>query len=302
MSEQIRHTLLNHEETPPPAAWGRILAELNESDSFKTLGQTLQQAEVIPASHNWDQLLIRLEDISISSKLQGASVNPPPGTWQKITEGLDSAGTIHEKNRTIPWFRYAAAAIVLIAIGLGVARMTKPASSGGIETAQHEESSPAAVPANPGSTKDILEELVSVAPAENEEARNDAALEASKKTYARLDFPAKKIAREVSGFYFNSFNNTPGTRNISSDPVSPTDQKKTDRYVTLMTPEGNIIRVSKKLGGMLCCISGEADDPACTDQLKKWREKIVASSLGHTADSFMDLLLLVNSAEENLPD
>lgn len=302
MSEQIRHTLLNHEETPPPAAWGRILAELNEYDSFKSLGQTLQQAEIIPASHNWDQLLSRLEDIRIGSKLQGASVTPPTGTWQKITDGLDSAVNINEKNKTIPWFRYAAAAIVLVAIGLGITRMIRPAASSGIETTQHEETIPATVPANSERTKDILEELVSVAPAENEEARNDAALEASKKTFARLDFPAKKIAREVSGFYFNSFHNTPGTRNISADPVSPADQKKTDRYITLMTPEGNIIRVSKKLGGMVCCISGEADDPACTDQLKKWREKIVASSLGHTADSFMDLLLLVNSAEENLPD
>lgn len=302
MSEQIRHTLFNHEETPPPAAWGRILAELNEHESFKTVSQKLKQAEVIPASHNWDQLLSRLEDISIGLKLQGAAVTPPTGTWQKITESLDSAGNISENNKTIPWIRYAAAAIVLVAIGLGIARLTTPVSTGGIETAQHEESIPAAVPADPGSTKDILEELVSVAPAENEEARNDAALEASKKTYARLDFPAKKIAREVSGFYFNSFHNTPGTRNISADPVSPADQIKTDRYITLMTPEGNIIRVSKKLGGMVCCISGEADDPACADQLKKWREKIVASSLGHTADSFMDLLLLVNSAEENQPD
>jgi hypothetical protein len=50
---------------------------------------------------------------------------------------------------------------------------------------------------------------------------------------------------------------------------------------------------------MVCCISGEAEDPACTDQLKKWREKIVASPLGHSADSFLELLQLVNAAEEN---
>ena len=66
-----------------------------------------------------------------------------------------------------------------------------------------------------------------------------------------------------------------------------------------MTPEGNIIRVSKKLGGMVCCLSGEAEDPACTDQLKKWREKMITSSLGHSGDSFLDLLLLINTEEEN---
>ena len=47
------------------------------------------------------------------------------------------------------------------------------------------------------------------------------------------------------------------------------------RYITLMTPEGNIIRMSKKLTDMVCCVSGEDENEECKDQMKKWREKII---------------------------
>jgi len=297
MSERIRHILLNHEVPPPPAAWDHILTELEALDEFKSTGQQLYRAEVIPPSGNWDKIRQELDMIRIGSELTAAEQTPPVGTWQKIATELDEA--IQPKVRKMtPWWRYVAAAAVLVTIGLTILRFTQPASKAE-ETALHTDTIPAGTPGNKDQHKETLEELVSIAPSVTGEARNDAALEASKKTYAKLEYPAKKIAREVSGFYFNTYNEDAGTRGLSTEDNTLPDNKKAERYITLMTPEGNIIRVSKKLGGMVCCISGEAEDPACTDQLKKWREKIVASSLGHSADSFMDLLQLVNAAEEN---
>jgi hypothetical protein len=297
MSEQIRHTLLNYEVPPPPAAWNSILTELNEMDVWKSLGQQLQSAEVMPDAQNWNQILSGLDEIAIGRHLAAAEQTPPSGTWDKIVHVLDASAQAPVKKIT-PWWRYAAAAAILVTIGFGIIRMSQPGNKV-TETASEQTLIPGNRPAQQDQNKVNLEKLVTAAPAENEEARNDAALEASKKTYARLEYPAKKIAREVSGFYFNSYSAEAGTRGITStDNVIP-ESKPADRYITLMTPEGNIIRVSKKLGGMVCCISGEAEDPACTDQLKKWREKIVASSLGHSADSFMDLLQLVNATEEN---
>jgi hypothetical protein len=297
MSEKIRHTLLHHEVPPPPAAWDYILTELNEMDALKSVGQQLHRAEVIPASQNWNRILSGLEEINIGQQLAAIEQTPPPGTWDKIAHELDASAHAPVKKIT-PWWRYAAAAAIFVTIGLGIVQLTQ-SSSRNEETVFELEHTPGNSPAKQDQNKVTLEELVTVAPTENEEARNDAALEASKKTYAKLEYPAKKIAREVSGFYFNSYSGEAGTRGINpAENVIP-ESKTADRYITLMTPEGNIIRVSKKLGGMVCCISGEAEDPACTDQLKKWREKIVASSLGHSADSFMDLLQLVNAAEEN---
>ncbi len=296
MSEQIRHTLLNHEVPPPPAAWEHILSELREMEAYKTTGHQLAVAEVNPAPHNWNRILSGLEEISIGQQLANTEVTPPHGTWDKIARELDTEQ--QPIKRITPWWRYAAAAAILVTIGLGIMRMVQPGVKGE-EMALHQDTLPVIDPGKSDLTKETLDELVATASAENEDARNDAALEASKKTYAKLEYPAKKIAREVSGFYFNTYSGDAGTRGLTTGETVLTEHKPAERYIKLMTPEGNIIRVSKKLGGMVCCLSGEAEDPACTDQLKKWREKMITSSLGHSGDSFLDLLLLINTEEEN---
>lgn len=297
MSEKIRHTLQNHEVSPPPAAWPFILAELNEQDQLKHVGQQLGNAAVVPPAENWNKLLSALEEISIGRQLAETEVPPPAGTWNRIARELNTEESSSAKKIT-PWWRYAAAAAILITAGLGIFRLTRPAAMNE-EMALHSDSIQRTDRVKTDQRSEALEEIVSLAPQTNEEARNDAALEASKKTYARLEYPAKKIAREVSAFYFNAFPSSVTSRGLDDPETTAPATSKAERYITLMTPEGNIIRVSKKLGGMVCCISGEAEDPACTDQLKKWREKIVASPLGHSADSFFELLQLVNAAEEN---
>lgn len=297
MSEKIRHTLLNHEVTPPPAVWQHIVAELEEMEELKQVRQQLLQAEAMPAPGNWSKIQEELSTLKIGKQLAAAEQQPPAGTWQKIAQELDTPSR-SEVRKISPWWRYAAAAAILITAGLGVLRLAE-SSSDGEETAIHTDLNAAGNAGKKETIHTAPDEAVAISPASSEEARNDAALEESKKTYARLEYPARKIAREVSGFYFNSLTGEPGTRGLNIEETASAEVPEKARYITLMTPEGNIIRVSKKLGGLVCCISGEEEDPACTDQLKKWREKIVASSLGHTADNFMDLLQLVNAAEEN---
>lgn len=67
----------------------------------------------------------------------------------------------------------------------------------------------------------------------------------------------------------------------------------------LMTPDGQFIRMSKKLGDLLCCVSGEEQDPDCIDQMKRWRQKIAISNLTPSPGNFMDILNLVKSLQEN---
>jgi hypothetical protein len=71
-----------------------------------------------------------------------------------------------------------------------------------------------------------------------------------------------------------------------------------ERYVMLMTPDGNIIRMSKKWSELVCCVAGEDQDKDCKDQIKKWQEKIATSSLAPSPGNFMDILNLVNSLNE----
>jgi hypothetical protein len=132
-----------------------------------------------------------------------------------------------------------------------------------------------------------------------EEARNDAALEASKRTVAKLDLPAKSRIKEIASGYF--FAPAAGADNIagilSQDQMNECDLSS--RYITLMSPEGNIIRISKKLTDMACCVSGEDENNECKDQMKKWREKIICSPTCHSSGSFMDILGLVDALQDN---
>jgi hypothetical protein len=72
-----------------------------------------------------------------------------------------------------------------------------------------------------------------------------------------------------------------------------------DRYIMLMKPDGDIIRMSKKWGHLVCCVAGQEQDDDCKDQLKKWQEKLACSPLTTSPGNFMDILSLVNSINEN---
>ena len=82
------------------------------------------------------------------------------------------------------------------------------------------------------------------------------------------------------------------------DPTPPVEVDLTNRYIVLMTPDGNIIRMSKKLRNLVCCVSGEEVDKDCVDQMKKWREKIANPAATHTPGNFLDLLHMLNSLQD----
>jgi hypothetical protein len=74
--------------------------------------------------------------------------------------------------------------------------------------------------------------------------------------------------------------------------------KIADRYVMLMTPNG-IIRMSKKLGDIICCVAGEEQNEDCRDQVRKWQEKLAASPVAPAPGNFMDILSLVSALNED---
>ena len=67
-----------------------------------------------------------------------------------------------------------------------------------------------------------------------------------------------------------------------------------DRYIMLMTPDGNFIRMSKKWADLACCVSGEDQDSGCKDQLQRWREKIACAPVAPSPGNFMDILNLIS--------
>jgi len=344
MSSGSDNKMYNYEVTPPVGMWEKIAAELDESELSQQFPSKLYNTEIPPPSHIWQSVAVALDESAFindfASKLSGAKVAPPATVWNKIANSLDENDyasklsraevvppaavwnkiaisldvekeeAIPERRRIFPLLKYAAAAAIIGIIAWGSVKLlsgnaadkdglakkgTTNSTDNKIETAS---TSPQTTTTfdNIGAT-DVTASL--------EEARNEAALEESKRTYARLD--ASSIQRKVkhaADFYFvappEDIYPTGTTRGLDiNDIVEPADPSIADRYITLMTPDGNIIRMSKKLSNLVCCVSGEEQDKDCIDQMKKWREKLASPSNTHSPNNFMDILNLVSSLQDN---
>lgn len=299
MNNGFQHKLYHYEETPPARCWEKISEELDSSALSATFPRKLKDTAIQPPEYVWHSISSALDNLDsesvIAAKLQRAAIAPPVSVWQKIETAL-AAETVpgHPQKKIRPIFKYAAAAALVGLLAWGGSRLLNNKAEEVPQAAQPQQTNPAPVttilpPEIPGG--DIA---ASSADAAMEEARNDAALEASKKTYARLDVnTVQKKIKNVSAFNF-------GISSDENDTINKTD-KTTDinnRYVVLMTPEGHFIRMSKKLKDMVCCLSGEEADDACLDQLKRWREKILSSRAVHAPGNFADILNLVTSMQD----
>lgn len=273
MSNGVQHKLIGYEVTPPPGVWDKIAAELDESELH----------HVFP------------------SKLYEAEVAAPAGTWNKIAAALTGESEVMTpKSRTItPWLRYAAAAVLLGFIAWGGIQLlnnkvSNPVASSETNQPQNRNSGVGTVLANPVEIKEQPE----VNSDRADDARNDAALEASKKTYARLDVPvnALKLKNIASAYHFASDIDMtePGDNYIAERDAA----NLSDRYIVMMTPDGHFVRMAKKLSNMVCCVSGEEQDKDCVDQMSRWKEKIACSPTGHSTGSFLDILSLIKSLED----
>jgi hypothetical protein len=279
----LKDKMYYYEVTPPANAWGKINSTLDE---LKTTGR-------------------------LSTKLYNLEAAPPAQVWEKIHTALEAEPVKKPPaaRPLYPLFRYAAAAAFFIGIiVLGAIKFSgkktgeKGVAKENIVLPKEAES----LPVTHTSAGDMSTAIT-------QQQRDDAALEASKKTFAKMDMSEhnKRELRQAlmmtpvnlisSG---NPEKNYPEVcfpdelRAILANKPMPTINTA-DRYIILMTPDGNIIRMSKKWADLLCCVSGEDEDEVCQDQLKKWRQQIAGSSLAPSPANFMDILSMVESLRDN---
>ena len=306
MSSGIKNKMYNLEVMPPAAVWGKITSALDDSALAQKISSRLNTIEVIPPTSVWQSINVSLDEQLLekeyAEKLTHIHITPPPGSWNKIKLLLNSEADIAttEKRKISPLLKYAAAAIItgLLAWG-GVQLLSADSSKTNVATI--DKSSPNSFTETPVINNPLDENIaVPDVTASLEEARNDAALEASKKTFARLDVTARRSKiKNAADFYFVTDNFEPAARGFSIDPIAKPAADITNRYIILMTPDGNIIRMSKKLRELVCCVSGEDQDKDCIDQMKKWRENIGNPSSTHSSSNFIDVLDIVKCMQEN---
>ncbi|MGQ0738440.1 MAG: hypothetical protein ACT4OJ_05215 [Bacteroidota bacterium] len=310
----VQHKLMNYELPPPEGLWQKIANELDDSASGLQFPVKLIGLAVEPSASVWNKIAENLDAASVSddipAQLYAAEVIPPVAAWNKIQTSLDaekSAGSggeaaVPEHRRLSPMLRYAAAAAVIGLIAFGALQFfqadkknTGIASSGNLP----ETKTAAPVPVMTG--RPDIQHADIVTNTSDEEARNDAALEASKKTYARLDIPVQKRTDMASAF---NFAHLVSTRDIHESGSSGYQEglgsgdNNANRYIVLMTPDGHFIRMSKKLSSLVCCVSGEEQDANCKNQVQKWRKQLACSDAAHPGN-FLDILSLVGSLQDN---
>lgn len=255
----LQNKLYNYEQTPPENTWEKIAAALDESNL----------ADEFP------------------SKLYNAEAAPPGSAWDKIASSLDAEHSvvIPMPRKGFPLFRYAAAAVI---VGIATFSVIKLIGVNNNKSATEElvifRDSPV--------FKKTIDEIVD---GKNTQKENIVSVENIKKiaNVAEVKKPHTKKAK--SGYSISE--NISGT-----DPIYAYNEHTpnlADRYVMLITPNGNIIRMSKKWGDFVCCVSGEEQDDDCKDQMKKWQEKLAASP-GTSSGNFMDILSMVSSLNTDL--
>lgn len=309
MSSGLSDKLNNYEVVPPARTWEKIVLELDNSELSKKFPSRLYNIQIAPPVFVWQNIAVALDESALvnhyAGKLVGIEIAPPVGAWNKIKTLLDAEQEIlSERRRILPFMKYAAAAAIIgfLAWG-GIVLFSNKSEEGKLTKQQSTPPEGNSQKTSDDKTLNFTDENIAVSDinASLEEARNDAALEASKKTYARLDVGVTRSKiKNAAHFFFIPDNYEPsGTRGFNAEPEVTSFTDIPSRYIMLMTPDGKIIRMSKKLRELVCCVSGEEQDKECVDQMKKWREKIANPSATHSSSNFMDILSLVNAMQDN---
>lgn len=306
MNSGVKHKLLAHEVTPPPGVWEKIAAELDESELHHDFPSKIYEAEVIAPAGVWNKIAAELDGSplhhSFPTKLYEAEIAAPAATWDNIAAALDAENEVASPKRKLiaPWIRYAAAAVVIGLVAWGGLNLINNNKKGDSKIASeeliHKTATNADIVATPQGPTNVIN-TQDINQDKTDEERNDAALEASKKTFAKLDMPVNshKLKNIASSYSFASSIETEPIDNYVAER-DPADLS--DRYIVLMTPDGHFVRMAKKLSNMVCCVSGEEQDKDCVDQMSRWKEKMACSPTGHSTGSFLDILSLIKSLDD----
>ena len=266
MSERLQNKMYDYEVTPSANLWEKIAADLDESE----------------LTHEFP------------SKLYEIEITPPPSAWNKINTSLDGEEVESPKHKKVfPIFRYAAAAAVIVLVAFGSIQLLKGKSTDKKIVLQKEKltSKGATTPPNTSDENNTV----------TNQKSDDEALEESKQTLAKLNIPVRKSLKNAAKYNFIQHALNTGETDYTETNL-PNDQINNNvaaRYIAVMTPDCNVVRVSKKLDHLVCCVAGDDPGTICKDQLQRWREKIACSPGATSPGNFMDIVSLVNSLQED---
>ncbi len=281
MNRDFTIRLYEFEMTPPPGAWSKIESVLDEDgDSFL-----------------------------IGEKLSNIELTPPAAVWPAIASALDSDQPVKETpvRKLQPYYRYAAAAAILFAVIFTATLLfnNKQAVADSAQTNPVEPSTPGKNLVDPTVTEQQTD--ITSKPVEEEN------LDIDKRVYASASSDRKYIAQRnaaanggvsfasyspaeiETNFDLQHFEEIASNVAINTSSVDPEKAKRVNTYAYAVRPDGQVVRISRKLADMLGCIYS-AD---CSQQVAHWHNKMAKANHSPSQENFMDILTLIKSLQEN---
>ncbi len=255
---------------------------------MSSLQDKLYNYEQTPPAKVWDKISSALDESHLTeefpSKLYNAEIMPPANAWDKIAGALETeqAPVIPILRKAFSFFRYAAAAVLIGAVAFAVFKWTH---------GNHTSSEIGVAPFDTANKKRPADHPIKI-----ETAQLPAQVEKEIVSSNREVQIKSRSAKRIKNNYSVSDNIDAGEPIYAYNELTP---NLADRYIMLMTPDGGVIRMSKKWGNLVCCVSGQEQDENCKDQLKKWQEKIACSPNTTSAGNFMDILSMVTALNDS---
>ncbi|WP_300597281.1 hypothetical protein [Niabella sp.] len=278
-----QHKLYDYQVAPPAEAWKNIAGELDTLQALKPLAQQLQALETPPPAAAWGNILNHLEEehsfSNVAERLRSLELAPPAAIWDKIDAALDTVKPISTlapvRKGNFNWSKYAVAACIVGLLGFGIFHMVEKSNK---------------------DTVSIMEDLF-------HEKGDSAAPQ-----MALQDDPHSKPVIKPHAENGNSLalNETPKSSQIKTAAgntyKTTLERNKAiqGRYIMLMTEDGNVVRMSKKLGNMADCVAGENSGEACNSQIEQWQKEMAKAPVAATPDNFLDLLELAKTENAGL--
>lgn len=289
MDEHLQYRFKHLEIAPPGGTWEAIQAKLDEEVQVeKSLSRKLLDYEVEPPSLIWEQLSGELNKENIIETLDSATA---------------SNGTI---GKVVPfqWRKIAAAAAVLIFIGLTAFFLFFNNSASNKGTTLTTVPGPAFIPPNiiPEATvKNNDQQILATNETQSQAGRNNGYRRHSDDQRSKGPSPKTINASElIQDRYDESIEVyapliTDESGDIVTNPELLLDSN--EQYITVTSPNGEQTRISAKFLGLLDKLynrSQRAHDEAVWDnKFENWRKKlIVETEFMPASGNYMDILEL----------
>nr|WP_294905930.1 hypothetical protein [uncultured Lacibacter sp.] len=304
----LQQQLLFAEETPPATVWLQIEPALNDHTFQKTLAAAEEEAPAFV----WEQLEQQLSsdafDSRVAAVLHTTEITPPAAAWASIEQSFEEkqAPVISINRNNKHFYRVAVAAALVGVLAWGGYRL--------LNNNNNNNSSPAEAIAS----TDIPEQqkaAPAVKPADSNTVVSDEEPETT--TAIRRIQIKERIKQKLASPDALAYAETPdhnlqnnvayqGIHHQQTEVPQQTNGFSESQYFLVLNDNGELVRVSKKIGNLKCAVGNGAPVDAasalqskdCNEQIKRWREKMAMAAAISASAGDIDLNQLINSTDQ----